>query len=64
MDVVMEVAGVLDLILIGFKCLCKGGWFVEIGNLFLGVIFIYDVCDIIWCCLSIVGVYNYDIKYL
>jgi len=39
MDVVMEVAGVPNLIPTGLKCLRKGGWLVEIGNSFPGAVY-------------------------
>ena len=64
MDVIMEVAGVPNLIPTGLKSLRKGGRLVEIGNSFPGAMFTYDACDIIWRRLSIVGVHNYDTKHL
>jgi threonine dehydrogenase-like Zn-dependent dehydrogenase len=39
MDVVMEVAGVPNLIPTGLKCLRKGGRLVEIGNSFPGPVY-------------------------
>lgn len=63
-DAAMEVAGVPSIIPQGLKCLRIGGRYVEHGNTFPGANFTYDVSDIVFRCLSIRGVHNYDTRHL
>jgi len=63
-DAAMGVANVPEVIPIGLKCLRIGGRYVEHGNTFPGANFTYDVSDIIFRCLTIRGVHNYDTRHL
>jgi len=63
-DVVMEVAGIPDLIPMGIKYLRRGGRFVEIGNSFPNATFTMDACDLVWQLLTITGIHNYDARHL
>ena len=63
-DAVMESAGFPALLPLGIKCLRTGGRFVEIGNAFAGANFNCDASDIVFKCLTIRGVHNYDTVHL
>jgi putative phosphonate catabolism associated alcohol dehydrogenase len=63
-DVVMELAGFPALLPLGLKCLRTGGRLVEIGNAFAGAFFNCDASDIVFKCLTIKGVHNYDTPHL
>jgi len=63
-DAAMGVAIAPDVIPIGLKCLRIGGRYVEHGNTFPGANFTYDVSDIVFRCLTIRGVHNYDTRHL
>jgi len=63
-DVALEVAGRPEVIPVGLKCLRKGGRYIEQGNVFPGAVFSHDASDIIFRCLTIKGVHNYDTKHL
>jgi len=63
-DAVMESAGFPALLPLGLKCLRTGGRFVEIGNAFAGAMFNCDASDIVFKCLTIRGVHNYDTLHL
>jgi putative phosphonate catabolism associated alcohol dehydrogenase len=63
-DVVMELAGLPALLPLGLKCLRTGGRLVEIGNAFAGALFNCDASDIVFKCLTVRGVHNYDTVHL
>ena len=63
-DAVMELAGAPALLPLGLKCLRTGGRLVEIGNAFAGALFNCDASDIIFKCLTIKGIHNYDTIHL
>jgi len=63
-DAVMGAAIVPDVVPIGLKCLRIGGRYVEHGNTFPGANFSYDISDIIFRCLTLRGVHNYDTRHL
>ncbi len=63
-DVVMELAGFPPLLPLGLKCLRTGGRLVEIGNAFAGALFTCDASDIVFKCLTIRGIHNYDTVHL
>lgn len=63
-DAAMGAAIVPDVIPIGLRCLRIGGRYVEHGNTYPGANFTYDVSDIIFRCLTIRGVHNYDTRHL
>ena len=63
-DAVMELAGFPALLPLGLKCLRTGGRLVEIGNAFAGALFNCDASDIVFKCLTIKGVHNYDTIHL
>jgi putative phosphonate catabolism associated alcohol dehydrogenase len=63
-DVVMELAGFPALLPLGLKCLRAGGRLVEIGNAVAGALFNCDASDIVFKCLTIKGVHNYDTAHL
>ena len=63
-DAVMELAGSPALLPLGLKCLRTGGRLVEIGNAFTGALFNCDASDIVFKCLTIKGVHNYDTVHL
>lgn len=63
-DAVMELAGAPALIPLGLKCLRTGGRLVEIGNAYAGAFFTCDASDIIFKCLTIKGIHNYDTIHL
>jgi putative phosphonate catabolism associated alcohol dehydrogenase len=63
-DAVMELAGFPPLLPLGLKCLRTGGRLVEIGNAFAGANFTCDASDIVFKCLTIKGVHNYDTVHL
>jgi alcohol dehydrogenase len=63
-DVVMELAGFPPLLPLGLKCLRIGGRFVEIGNAFAGAMFTCDASDIVFKCLTVRGIHNYDTLHL
>ena len=60
----MELAGFPPLLPLGLKCLRTGGRLVEIGNAFAGAFFNCDASDIVFKCLTIRGVHNYDTVHL
>ncbi len=63
-DCAMEVAGVPEVIPAGLKCMRTGGRYIELGNVFAGANFTYDVSDILFRRLTIKGIHNYDTKHL
>jgi putative phosphonate catabolism associated alcohol dehydrogenase len=63
-DAVMEVAGVPSIIPVGLRCLRIGGRYVEHGNTFPGANFTYDISDLVFRCLTLRGVHNYDTRHL
>jgi threonine dehydrogenase-like Zn-dependent dehydrogenase len=63
-DCVMELAGFPALIPLGLKCLRTGGRYVEIGNAFAGANFTCDASDIVFKCLTVRGIHNYDTRHL
>jgi len=63
-DAAMGVATVPSVIPIGLKSLRIGGRYVDHGNTFYGANFSYDASDIVFRCLTIRGVHNYDTKHL
>jgi putative phosphonate catabolism associated alcohol dehydrogenase len=63
-DVVMELAGFPPLLPLGLKCLRTGGRLVEIGNAFAGAMFTCDASDIVFKCLTVKGIHNYDTVHL
>ena len=63
-DCAMELAGCPALIPLGLKCLRTGGRYVEIGNAFAGAEFTCDASDIVFKCLTVRGVHNYDTRHL
>jgi alcohol dehydrogenase len=63
-DVVMELAGFPPLLPLGLKCLRIGGRLVEIGNAFAGAMFTCDASDIVFKCLTVRGIHNYDTLHL
>jgi len=63
-DAAMGAATVPDVVPIGLKCLRIGGRYVEHGNTFPHSNFSYDISDIVFRCLTIRGVHNYDTRHL
>ena len=63
-DAAMEVAGVPAVVPVGLKCLRIGGRYVEHGNTFPGANFTYDISDMVFRCLTLRGVHNYDTRHL
>ncbi len=63
-DAVMESAGFPPLLPLGLTCLRTGGRLVEIGNAYAGANFNCDASDIVFKCLTIRGVHNYDTVHL
>jgi len=63
-DVAMELAGFPPLLPLGLKCLRTGGRMIEIGNAFAGAMFQCDASDIVFRCLTIRGIHNYDTVHL
>ena len=63
-DAAMGVATVPNAFPIGLKSLRIGGRYVDHGNTFNGANFAYDASDIVFRCLTIRGVHNYDTRHL
>jgi len=63
-DAVMEVAGVPSIVPVGLKCLRMGGRYIEHGNTFPGANVTFDFSDMVFRCLTIRGVHNYDTRHL
>ena len=63
-DVAMEVAGAPAVVPVGLKCLRIGGRYVEHGATFPGATVSYDFSDIVFRCLTLRGVHNYDTRHL
>ena len=63
-DAAMDVAIAPTIVPIGLKCLRMGGRYIEHGNTFPGATATFDVSDIVFRCLTIRGVHNYDTRHL
>ncbi len=59
-DAVMEVAGVPSIVPAGLKCLRIGGRYIEHGSTFPGANVTLDFSEIVFRCLTVRGVHNYD----
>jgi threonine dehydrogenase-like Zn-dependent dehydrogenase len=63
-DAAMEVAGVPAIVPAGLKCLRMGGRYIEHGSTFPGADVTLDFSDIVFRCLTVRGVHNYDTRHL
>ncbi|MHB9098416.1 MAG: zinc-binding dehydrogenase [Syntrophales bacterium] len=63
-DAVMEVAGVPSIVSAGLKCLRIGGRYIEHGSTFPGANVTLDFSEIVFRCLTVRGVHNYDTRHL
>ena len=63
-DSVMEIAGVPAIVPVGMKCLRMGGRYIEHGNTFPGANVTFDFSEVVFRCLTIRGVHNYDTRHL
>jgi len=63
-DCAIELAGFPGLIPLGLKCLRTGGRYMETGSAWAGANFTYDASDLIFRCLTLKGIHNYDTKHL
>jgi len=63
-DAAMGVATVPSAFPVSLQCLRIGGRYVDHGNTFYGAHFTYDASDIVFRCLTIRGVHNYDTRHL
>lgn len=63
-DAAMEVAGVPAIVPAGLKCLRMGGRYIEHGSTFPGADVTFDFSDIVFRCLTVRGVHNYDTRHL
>lgn len=63
-DAVMEVAGIPSIVPVGLKCLRTGGRYIEHGITFPGAPVTFDFFDLVFRCLTIRGVHNYDTRHL
>jgi L-iditol 2-dehydrogenase len=63
-DVAMDVAIAPAIIPAGLKCLRMGGRYIEHGNTFPGANVTFDFSEVVFRCLTIRGVHNYDTRHL
>ena len=63
-DCAIELAGFPELIPLGLKCLRTGGRYMETGSAWAGANFTCDASELIFRCLTIKGIHNYDTKHL
>ena len=63
-DAAMEIAGVPSIVPVGLKCLRMGGRYIEHGNTFPGANVTFDFSEVVFRCLTIRGVHNYDTRHL
>jgi len=63
-DAAMDVAIAPAIIPAGLKCLRMGGRYIEHGNTFPGANVTFDFSEVVFRCLTIRGVHNYDTRHL
>jgi putative phosphonate catabolism associated alcohol dehydrogenase len=63
-DAAMDVAIAPSIVPVGLRCLRIGGRYIEHGNAFPGAYVTIDFSDVMFRCLTIRGVHNYDTRHL
>jgi putative phosphonate catabolism associated alcohol dehydrogenase len=63
-DAAMDVAIAPSIVPVGLRCLRIGGRYIEHGNTFPGANVTFDFSEIVFRCLTIRGVHNYDTRHL
>jgi threonine dehydrogenase-like Zn-dependent dehydrogenase len=63
-DAAMDVAIAPSIVPVGLKCLRIGGRYIEHGNTFPGANVTFDFSEVVFRCLTIRGVHNYDTRHL
>ncbi|MEI7670554.1 MAG: zinc-binding dehydrogenase [Deltaproteobacteria bacterium] len=63
-DAAMEIAGAPGIVPVGLKCLRMGGRYIDHGIVFAGANVTIDFSEIVFRCLTVRGIHNYDTRHL